>query len=239
MFKQFECFESEVYYGIIASIFVISFVISVYKHSLKSFFTTFWSYLSVILSNYQSIRTDIAFERLFSGLWLMTCLILLRAFSGKLRDRVIERNPILWIDSWEDLYELKQMKIFTSKGTDLANFIYMFNNSKYQDTKGVMARDFGERVSYSIANGNDRNLPNIIDFDEVRSGRLAIVYNFDYLQIFKQNLTDYGLQEDFDFHISNPNRKSELLFTMYNKEKMTKEHQKIWNFVYDLVFEWC
>ena len=58
MFKHFECFEPEVYYGIIASIIVISFVTSFHKRSLKSFLTTFWSYLSVILSDYFSLKSD-------------------------------------------------------------------------------------------------------------------------------------------------------------------------------------
>ena len=126
----------------------------------------------------------------------MVCTVLLAAFSGKLIDKVREPFPIQWIDSFDDLYEWKDINILTSSSSDLADYIEIFNKKQHQNEKAwIVARDFMSRTNTSDTDGqnHDRDLSNVIDFDEVRSGRLAIVYNFDYLQIFKQNLTDYGL----------------------------------------------
>ena len=90
---------------------IMSVVVSTYRQSVKVFFTTLWSYASVLLSDYYSLRIETRIDRLLTGVWLMSCVVLLAAFSGILRDLMIKAKPILWIDSWEDLLEWEELEI--------------------------------------------------------------------------------------------------------------------------------
>ena len=197
MFKHFECFEPEVYYGIIASIIVISFVTSLHKRTSKSFLTTFWSYLSVILSDYFSLKADTKISRLFTGLWLITCTILLAAFSGQLREFVLKPKPIYWIDSWDDLHEWKDMSIEMLPESEIQSFIATFPN----DPK---SQDFIKRNETKTFDKIDI-LTWKFDTKKLMDGRLALFYPHYMLQMIKNNLISHGFVEDIDFHLSKAN----------------------------------
>ena len=190
MYRAFECFEPEVYYGIIASIIVISFVTSLYKQSLKSFFTTFWSYLSIIISDFHSNEKKVIFNKILSGVWLMVCLIFLSAFSGQLREQILRPRTIHWIDSWDDLYEWKDLNIQTFK----TSLIKTFSDNNPNDT---YSQEFNKRFEKI-----DDSVEGTWHFDvaRVKAGELAVVYPYHALQIKKGTLGDF--QEEVDFHIS-------------------------------------
>ena len=218
MFKQFETFEWEVYYGIIASIIVISFVISVYKHSLKSFFTTFWAYISVLLSDSYSLPIKTVFDKQMSGIWLLASTVLLAAFSGQLRVMLIMIKPIHWIDSLQDLYKWKDItKIQTLDWTDFPNFIDMYNNTD------PMATDFDRRYIERLL-GVDAiyNSNAVIDYQGVINGKTVVIFPQHYIQIYKQHLINEGFAEDIDFHVSHSGGYSQPMFSATNRQKVNE-----------------
>ena len=123
MFKLFECFEIEIYYTIILSLVVISIAISVQKKSFREFFSTFWTYLSVIIKGSFELCLDMTFNKILVSIWLISCTVLLSAFSGQLRELLIKPLPIYWIDSWNDLYEWKDIKIETVAPIDFTYYM--------------------------------------------------------------------------------------------------------------------
>ena len=95
----------------------------------------------------------------------MSCTVLLAAFSGLLRDQLLRHDPIYWIDSLQDLYKWKKLKIQTLGGS------YM--NTLVKDSKaGPMANNFKSRLQtlyYFPVNGKFDE--NDIDFDGIINGR--------------------------------------------------------------------
>ena len=227
IYKQFGTFESEVYYGIIASIIVISFVISVYKHSLKSFFTTFWSYFLALLNHFDNLPNKNLPEQILRGIWLISCTVFLAAVSGRLRTLLIKSPAIYWINSWDDLYEWKHLTIQTIHLTDLATFA----KNNHDDP---MALDFKSRIdllSDEIIINKNKPLDQWFDFEGVREGRVAIVYPSHILHLLKKNLISMELKEDIDFHISEFGDPWRPFFSVYNKDKLDQKLQKKWDLV--------
>ena len=136
-----------------------------------------------------------------SGLWLMACTVLLAAFSGKLRDQQLKPKPIYWIETWDDLYEWKDIQIQTYDLTEVSNFVKNFPND-------TMAQDFGMRANIreqtlltnDLVGGG--NIYTFFDFDGMRTGRTAIIYANHFLQILKKKLISDEFREDIDFHLS-------------------------------------
>ena len=219
------------YFGIIASIIVISFVTSLYKQSLKSFFTTFWSYLSVLLSDRHSIKAKNTFDRLFACLWLLFCTVLLSAFSGKLIEQVIKPTTIHWIDSWDDLHEWKHLSIQTVAVSEIVSFTKNNPNEP-------ISKDFQTRFKVPDGGQADEDASNImrdllkweIDIKGVKDGTVAVVYPEYTLQILKRGLISKDFKEDIDFHISESGRGSQPYFSLINKMSFNESFEKIINF---------
>ena len=77
-----------------------------------------------------------------------------------------------------------------------------------------------------------QNPKEFLDFKGVRDGRVAIIYHYNYLQVYKQFLQSEDFVEDIDFHI---HKDSEQPFFMYsNKLTVNDSMSSQWNFVYDL-----
>ena len=223
-----ECFEWEVYYGIIGSMALMALVIGLYRQSFKAFLTTFWSYSAVILSDCYTIPLNTVYERLLSGVWLLVCTVLLSAFSGQLREGLMRPKPIYWIDSIEELHELeewKDKKIQTFSVTEYANFIENNGNT-------TMAQDFSKRTDYlqvddKVIKNGLKLMKEFLDIKGVIKGQVAVVYPFHYLQVIKLYLTDVGLEEDIDFHISSVS--TQPFYTLINKQIFNENHTTIWD----------
>ena len=223
-FRAFQCFEPEVYYGIIALIFLMSLVMSIKRQTLKAFVASFWSYLSVILSGYYTVPANKAFERLLTFSWLINVTVLLAAFSGQLRDLVIKGKPILWIDSIQDLYNWKHVtKIHLLFLTDMSNFIH-----NHKDTD-PMAKDFSNRDLQEFNASKGIKLEDTIDFEAVKRGTAALVYPTQYLQIFKNMMASEQFREDIEFHVSNNGGYSTPLFTATNRAILEDKYSMIWD----------
>ena len=230
--KQFEAFDVEIYYCIMASLVFISFVISLYKRSLKSFFTTLWSYASVILSDYYTIRLNKSIDRFISGVWLITCTILLAAFSGQLREQQMKPQPIFWIDSIEDLWQWKDLKIETNVLTD---FFHRVLNVDYNDQKtSDIAYDLIGRLellNLDKSNFNNKSLiKKLFDAKSISDGKIALIYSQYYLQVLKKILFEKSIEEDIDFHLS---RRGDYqpLFTIFNIITCNQTIANVWNYV--------
>ena len=213
-----------------ASLVFVSFVISLYKKSLKSFFTTLWSYTSLILTDYYTKGLNTSIGRLLSGIWLMACTVLLAAFSGILRDQQMKPQPVFWIDSIEDLWQWKDLKFQTNLATDFAQKMINADPSNEKDSR--MAYEMLGRMDLTTLDNTTRNKESyvkVFDAKGVLEGKVAIVYSYYYLHVLKNILFDETIEEDIDFHLS---RKGdyEPLFTLINRANCNKTIAKLWNF---------
>ena len=102
---------------------VFSVAISVHKKTFRQMFSTFWAFLSTTLDGSYRFALENTFHRILVAIWLISCTILLSAFSGQLRELLIKPLPIYWIDSWHDLYQWKHLKIETFVLTDFAYYV--------------------------------------------------------------------------------------------------------------------
>ena len=200
-FKFFESMDYRVYILLLLSVIVMSLVVAIPRASINSFLSNVWSHLSIILSDTYSVKTAVmsTADRLLTGVWLMSCFVVLAAFSGLLRDLMIKPKPIYWIDSWDDLAEWQHMKIATSSVGGIEDYITNFANES-------MAQNFVKRkvlINIDDLYNDPKRWDTDFDYEGVRDGRVALVGDLFYLNILKQNLfSRYGMIEDLDFHIS-------------------------------------
>ena len=208
----------------IMAITLISCVIGLYKRSLKSFFSAFWSYSSVILSDYYSIPKNTRVDRLLSGVWLMSCIVLLASFSGMLRGHVLQPKPIYWIDTWEELYKWN-LNIQTHSQTDIAGYA--------QNEDNTMARAFYQRIKWMpepVTRNGIMNKSQWIDSERLRTGTVAVVLPFQYMQLYKKFIISDDFREDIDFHISHPD-KLQPYFSITVRETLDQSIVKIYELV--------
>ena len=218
MFKHFESFNMEVYYATIISIIVFSIVIGVYENSIKSIFSTLWSYLSILLNQSFIMKNQTRFTFSLSCLWLFACKILLAAYSGMLLTLLMKPLPIYWINSWDDLYEWKDVTIQTMELTEMGLFINKNNVSQ-------MAKDFRLRsdvLPFSIVADP---LLRAFDLKGVSEGKVAIAFPFCFLHVFKRYLLKRNMSEDIDFHISEFGDSWKPRFIWYNEKNLNKFQQ--------------
>ena len=131
MFEIIKTFHIEIYYAIVLSILFMSLLVGLSKLSVKSFLFTVWSYTSVILSDFSSLKIGSNVDHLLTGIWLLSCNILLIAFSGVLRDQMITSLPIFSINTLDDLVDRQNIRIDTFQKTSFIQFIEASGNDKY------------------------------------------------------------------------------------------------------------
>ena len=128
MFQVLTSLDNSIYFANILSMVIMSLVVAISRKSMKTFFAYIWSYASVILSDYYSLKIGSRIDKLFTGVWLMSCTVLLAAFSGLLRDQLLEPQPIYWIDLWENLVERKHLTIVTFDTSGLSIYTRYFSS---------------------------------------------------------------------------------------------------------------
>ena len=107
-------------------------------------------------------------------------------------------KPIDWIETWDDLYELKDIRIQTCDLCDLGNYIKNFGIEP-------MAQEF--LTSTDFINENETMIGQMDifkswDFDGMRTGRIAIVEQTHILQIYMKQFISNSFKKDQDFHLS-------------------------------------
>ena len=73
--------------------------------------------------------------------------------------------------------------------------------------------------------GDVLSIEKLIDFEGVEKGRVAIAWNYNYLEIFKNRLILDGLHEDIDFHISDSGVQSLPFFLITQSENLRFEEE--------------
>ena len=236
LYKYFTVFEWIIYFLIFTWILVISLVNALSKRSLKTFFKTFWIHISQILNDFSlPHKPRKPMETILSAIWLLSCTVLLAAFSGHVRNRQLIPKPVVWIDSWQDLYERKDMIIETS---EIMSIVFYIANFKEKDD---MAKNFKARTKIikeeEFYNGH-KSIRNNLDYQGLVDGKVAIVFDRDLLHAYKDVLVEkYKLQEDRDFHISDYGDITQPVFTTINRWKIDQDLADIWNKVIDILRE--
>ena len=215
--KYFGLLDAEIYLTINICIVILSLITVLQKgRSLRSLSTIMWSYLSVILSDYIPMKIRSTVDRLLSGVWLISCTVILAASAGLMRQKMMKRYSIEWIDSLDDLFEWKHMAIQSS---DLSRFTYyIYDNLDYRK-----ALDFSKRLNK--ISSQEFELGHVdIDYERVHSGEIAVVMYAGYLEIIKWNfILNYDMIEDVDFHISKEGIPSEPYFIQFNKLRFERD----------------
>ena len=197
IFNFFNCFEPEVYYSSLATVIAISLIISASKRRINTFFESLWTHTSALLSQSVLLPSNTAKDRLLSGLWLISCTVLLAAFAGLFRDLLIRKETIEWIDSLRDLYQWNDIQIKTFESDYIDDLINDYPNDS-------MAINFQKRVElldYSMH--SSPNVSTYLDYHGVVRGRFAIVADLEFLHIEKTYLIEnLSYIEDVDFHVS-------------------------------------
>ena len=174
-------------------------------------------------------------DRLLSGVWLMSCTVLLAAFSGQLRKYLIKPKPIEWIDSWKGLYEWKHLKIKTFSQTSLVHYIECL-----KVLENPMGRDFKNRLEIfedkEFVDGT-KKYEDFLDFEGIAKGRVALVWDTNYLKIFKHILLEMGFEENTDFRLSRIEEESQPVFNFLNKVNLYEDLARKYNLAY--VFSIC
>ena len=181
------------------SILIMSLVVALSKNSINKFFSYFWSFTSVILSDYYSLKIESAIDRLLTGVWLMSCTVLLAAISGLLREVMLKPKPIYWIDSWQELANWNHLRIDTFLTSSITGYIL---NSGSEP----MAQNFAKRISLlnvdDFEKGN-KTYENDIDYQGIKDGKVAFVDDENILIMIKHYLvTKYDMKDNIDFHIT-------------------------------------
>ncbi len=172
------------------------------NRTLKNYIVIVWQYVSVILSDYFSMRTNGHYNRSFAGIWLLLCNVLLAAYSGHLWDLLVRPQQIDKIDSWDDLYTKPQwntLKIRTLEYFDFAEFVL--------NDKSEMAQNFKKRTiilnpfEYLFDdNMHENTLNGIFSGKEVFVTDNLILHYYKSDDKYKMFMSQYN--EGFDFHIS-------------------------------------
>ena len=181
----------------------------------------------VLLSKSNTISAKRISERLLSGLWLMSCTVLLAAFAGLVRNLLLRPDPIYWIDSLQDLYEWKDLQIQTFRAT----YLHSYTEHSVDDP---MADNFGHRLEvlnyYPTVDSGEKDI-NDIDYSGIVEGRTAVVSTVQTLTLIKYRLKDR--EEDIDYHISTHEEVSQSEHFWTNGVRLNKSMFNKINMVYD------
>ena len=230
MFKEFQCFEVEVYLAIVVSIAIISCVKSLYKNSLRSWLSTFWAYMSALVSEYHSYPDKTLIDRLISCPWLIGCVIIEAGFAGMLRDQILKGEDIHWIDSLRDLYEWKDItKLQYTEFSEFHNYLMEENNNDtmrdyfYSKTKQCYTLNI-RPTSHSNCEQTTE-----LDYQGVLDGTTAMVFQSRYIDVVEQVLNKIGWNKEYNYNVLEKDAHSRPLFTMANRMNFDKQYEEAWD----------
>ena len=140
---------------------------------------------------------------------------------------MLRPDPIYWIDSLQDLYEWKELKIQTFTAT------YLYSLTEH-NTDDPMANNFKDRLEvltrFPKENGVKSSL-NDLDYKGIVEGRTAFVGFLQMLTTIKYKLKD--LEEDIDYHISTTEEMSQAIQMWTNRVRLNQSMFDKLNMVYD------
>ena len=222
-FGFLDCWDWSIYFGIFASLVVLSLISVANQCSCKSFFNSIWNFASIFLSDAMHFTQNISGKnRLLVMVWLFANTILLSIFSGQLFEFIINAKIIDRIESKEELFTKEHWKSSIIYILDIGIFDFitygLVNNNS-------MAKQF---LSRSVA------MPplDIINNDEEKREIMKDVINNNAVLIINK-LTMYFLVRDgqeryqdvfldyiegIDYYISQPEQSYKPYYIMFMRE---------------------
>ena len=230
MLKEFQSFEVEVYFAILVSISIISLFMSLYNKSLKAWLSSFWAYMSALLSEYHSYPDKTLIDRLISCPWLIGCVIFEAGFAGMLRDQILKGEYIHWIDSLRDLYEWKDItKLQYTEFSEFNDYLMEKDDNDtirdYFNTKNKECYTLNIRATLHSNCEQTMNL----DYEGVLNGTTAMVFQSRFIDVVEQVLNKIGWNKDYNYHVSEKDAHSRPLFTMTNRMNFDKQYEEAWD----------
>ena len=120
MFLHFTCFTSDVWIAIFTSILSISIALSLKIKSISAFYEYFWNLLIIIFTPcFQKFILNSNSIRFLAGIWLISSLVISTQFTSFLLDYMARPNPIIKIDSLQDLADRPGLKVFATDDSTL------------------------------------------------------------------------------------------------------------------------
>ena len=175
LFDYFKCFETEVYLSMLLSVIILSAIMTIQSNNFKLFFEYFWNLCILFFSkSIQNFMLKInSMQKSMFGFWLLTSLFLSILFSSFLLDYAIKGQPLITIDSIEDLSKSNQMKFYIDSFSPL----YTFANR----TNSIFAKSIKQRlIGYSKHEEFLKPFQQKL-IDGLRSGTHGLVMNRLYL----------------------------------------------------------
>ena len=194
--------DNETYAFIIISLITFGLLFALIKRKFSVFWSTVWDFASVILSDIFARRITGNIQRIIAGIWLMVCIVLLSLYSGGLYEKLVRKQPIDKIDSWNDLYSnprFKDVAIYTVVGSQLATMID-------EEDPSPMIQNFKKRTLYFSAAEvvYDKAYRDSI-VESIAKGDAVLMYGNRFIinsLIYQWNYTSFKQSEGIDFVIS-------------------------------------
>ena len=138
----------------------------------------------------------------------------------------MKAKPIYKIDDLGDLLqsEWKQLRLQTYSNSTFKRYLDQLTDRT--EAKDLLARTEFFNV-FQLLN-KQKEFDDVLDY-RVANGTVAILWDYHYLQVFKQDLISRGLKEDIDFHISSSGEIPEPFFTVSNKVRLDDHLAHIWD----------
>jgi len=137
-------FRAPVWIALLITMLIIPLSFCMIEKSFSGYFRNMWNYSYLILSENMPKMPKCSMKRFVLTFWLLACTVLLSGYSGVLRDLFIRANPDDVIDSWKDLYDRKDIKIFAIEGPEIYRFV------EIEKDTNEMARDFASRLEKAM-----------------------------------------------------------------------------------------
>lgn len=134
VFRYFSSFQIQVWVSLLVTVIFLSLLISIIRKSSFLFFTNLWQNYSILLSksNPKFFRIKKLWERLITGVWLLSVMILSIHFCEVTLDFMLKAIPEVKIDSWDDLYKRNDIKIIVFNDTPLVEYAMTDNSDMAQ-----------------------------------------------------------------------------------------------------------
>ena len=222
VFSYLNFLDSRVYIGVFISLLVVSLFPILRLGSVREVFESFWTSLSVILSDNIRRRTRHSSDRLLIGLWLLSNTILLSIFSRVLYYHLISGKPIDKIDSIEELFIKQDWKGSHISVIDLGFLNMVQNNQQGNQLPNVEVNPIFDVMM-------DTKLRKNI-FESVLTDNKVIIANklsaYYLLRKVQNEWTDFTslYTEGIDYYVSTPQSSSMPFHLLYAESYFSEHH---------------
>ena len=209
----FRCFPIEVWALIWISIIVLSLISTQQTLKLIDFYEFLWNYSNILFNKtFQKFITHLKYKY-FVGIWLLSALILSIEFTVYLLDFMVLTQPVVKIDSLEQLSKMSAMKILTRADSSLVKFASLTDSDLaraiFKQLEPYQDKDYKNTV-VKLARG-------------LRDGSVAYVNNKLTLIFELLKLNEFQIKANEEplidlVHISEDDGGLEPYFVLFNAE---------------------